>query len=267
MHPINSDREERGLVNSSCDISPVLRNGPDFLNGRQAMRYGVNESMSPLGFDAVNQANRASAEPAASKVFVVDDDERLRTGLKSLLESVGFHVEAFASTAQFCERVESAIPSCLILDVRLKGESGLEFQDWAAENHIVMPIIFMSGYGDIEMSVRAMKAGAVNFLTKPFREQDMIESVTEALNRDAVRLMKHNQSSTLREQFATLTPRERDIAVLVAAGYMNKAAASELELSEMTVKIYRARAMKKLAARTTADLVRKIRTLQADGEA
>ncbi|WP_415774103.1 response regulator transcription factor [Paraburkholderia sp. J8-2] len=180
---------------------------------------------------------------------------------------MGFHVETFPATAQFCERVQADIPSCLILDVRLKGESGLEFQAWAAENEIVMPIIFMSGYGDIEMSVRAMKGGAINFLTKPFREQDMIESVTEALQRDAARLMRLSQSSTLRERFSTLTPRERDIAVLVAAGYMNKAAASKLALSEMTVKIYRARAMKKLAARTTADLVRKIRTLQIGGDA
>ncbi|HKR47264.1 MAG TPA: response regulator [Paraburkholderia sp.] len=234
------------------------------------MSGGFNGSISPLRLDAMhhaNHANRVCTEPAASKVFVVDDDEKLREGLKSLLESVGFHVETFPSTALFCQRVQADIPSCLILDVRLKGESGLEFQDWAAENEIVMPIIFMSGYGDIEMSVRAMKGGAVNFLTKPFREQDMIESVTEALQRDAARLMKLNQSSTLREQFSTLTPRERDIAMLVAAGYMNKAAASKLELSEMTVKIYRARAMKKLAARTTAELVRKIRTLQIEGDA
>lgn len=234
------------------------------------MTRNANGSLSAFRFDAqyhANHASRACAEPAASKVFVVDDDEKLREGLRSLLESVGFDVETFPSTALFCERVQADIPSCLILDVRLKGESGLEFQEWAGENEIVMPIIFMSGYGDIEMSVRAMKGGAVNFLTKPFREQDMIESVTEALKRDAARLMKLRQSSTLREQFSTLTPRERDIAMLVAAGYMNKSAATKLELSEMTVKVYRARAMKKLAARTTADLVRKIRTLQIEGDA
>ncbi|WP_245641424.1 response regulator transcription factor [Paraburkholderia bannensis] len=233
---------------------------------RESGRHGVNRavmgSLSPMSFEANGAANRICAEPAGSIVFVVDDDELLRDALKGLLESVGFHVETFASTAQFCERARADIPSCLILDVRLKGESGLEFQRWAAANDIVMPIIFMSGYGDIEMSVRAMKAGAINFLAKPFRDQDMIESVTEALDRDAVRLAKYRQASELREQFATLTPRERDIAMLVAAGYMNKAAANELELSEMTVKIYRARAMKKLAARTTAELVRKIRTLQ-----
>lgn len=231
------------------------------------MSSSANGSLSPSRFAAQIHASRAGAEPASSKVFVVDDDEKLREGLKSLLESVGFQVETFASTARFCERVQADIPSCLILDVRLKGESGLEFQAWATENEIVIPIVFMSGYGDIEMSVRAMKGGAVNFLTKPFREQDMIEAVNEALQRDTARLMKLSQSSTLREQFSTLTPRERDIAMLVAAGYMNKAAASKLELSEMTVKIYRARAMKKLAARTTADLVRKVRSLQLEGDA
>jgi FixJ family two-component response regulator len=149
--------------------------------------------------------------------------------------------------------------------VRLKGESGLEFQQWAAANAMLMPIIFMTGYGDVEMSVRAMKSGAVNFLAKPFREQDMIEAVTEALERDAARLKAQTLAGTLREQFSTLTPRERDIAVLVAAGNMNKATASQLALSEMTVKIYRARVMKKLAARTTAELVRKVRALQLDG--
>jgi FixJ family two-component response regulator len=231
-------------------------------SGRQVIKHGVNGSLSATYFDTNAMVSRISADPVESTVFVVDDDETLREALKSLLESVGFQVETFASTAQFLARARADVPGCLILDVRLKGESGLEFQNWAAVNDIVMPIIFMSGYGDIEMSVRAMKAGAVNFLSKPFRDQDMIESVTEALNRDAARIAKYRQTSQLREQFATLTPRERDIAMLVATGYMNKTAASELGLSEMTVKIYRARAMKKLAARTTAELVRKIRALQ-----
>ncbi|WP_322044203.1 response regulator transcription factor [Paraburkholderia sp. J67] len=244
MHPDDRDRE----------------------SGRHAANRGVKGSGSPYGFEAMRAVNRICVEPGGSKVFVVDDDETLQEALKSLLESAGFLVETYATTAQFCERARVDIPSCLILDVRLKGESGLEFQKWAATSDIGMPIIFMSGYADIEMSVRAMKAGAVNFLAKPFRDQDMIESVSEALSRDAVRLAKYRQAHELREQFAMLTPRERDIALLVAAGYMNKAAASELELSEMTVKIYRARAMKKLAARTTAELVRKIRTLQIDSE-
>jgi FixJ family two-component response regulator len=235
-------------------------------SGRQATNRDLNGSGAPGGFEENHAVNRIRAEPAGSKVFVVDDDETLQEALKSLLESAGFLVETFPTTAQFRECARADIPSCLILDVRLKGECGLEFQKWAVANDIGMPIIFMSGYGDIEMSVRAMKAGAVNFLAKPFRDQDLIESVSEALNRDAVRLAKYRQASALREQFATLTPRERDIAMLVADGYMNKAAARELELSEMTVKIYRARAMKKLAARTTAELVRKIRTLQIDSE-
>jgi FixJ family two-component response regulator len=201
----------------------------------------------------------------AASVYVIDDDDRLREALKSLLESVGFRVAAFASTSAFRAYARAEVPSCLILDVRLKGESGLEFQQWAAANAMLMPIIFMTGYGDVEMSVRAMKSGAVNFLAKPFREQDMIEAVTEALERDAARLKAQTLAGTLREQFSTLTPRERDIAVLVAAGNMNKATASQLALSEMTVKIYRARVMKKLAARTTAELVRKVRALQLDG--
>lgn len=244
MHTIDGDRE----------------------SARDAANCSVMGLRSSTGFNAKGPVNRISAEPVEAKVFVVDDDEALQEALKGLLESVGFNVETFPSTAQFCARARADIPSCLILDVRLKGESGLEFQNWAAANDIGMPIIFMSGYGDIEMSVRAMKAGAVNFLAKPFRDQDMIESVTEALNRDAARLAKYRHTSQLREQFATLTPRERDIAMLVAAGYTNKASASELELSEMTVKIYRARAMKKLAARTTAELVRRIRALQVDSE-
>ncbi|WP_310630864.1 response regulator [Paraburkholderia sp.] len=202
---------------------------------------------------------------ASAAVFIVDDDDSLRKALTSLLESVGFRVAAFASTSAFRAHAKADVPSCLILDVRLKGESGLEFQQWAAANALHMPIIFMTGYGDVEMSVRAMKGGAVNFLAKPFREQDMIEAVSEALERDAVRRKAQTLASTLREQFSTLTPRERDIAVLVAAGNMNKATASQLALSEMTVKIYRARAMKKLAARTTAELVRKVRALQLEG--
>ncbi|WP_321817605.1 MULTISPECIES: response regulator transcription factor [unclassified Paraburkholderia] len=235
-------------------------------SGRHAINQRAKQSFTPMRMAEKLPLDRSYAEPAESRVFVVDDDASLQEALKGLLESVGFTVETFPSTASFCERARPDTPSCLILDVRLKGESGLEFQNWAAANDLAMPIIFMSGYGDIEMSVRAMKAGAVNFLAKPFRDQDMIESVAEALDRDAHRLARYRQTRQLREQFASLTPRERDIAMLVAAGYMNKAAASKLELSEMTVKIYRARAMKKLAARTTAELVRKIRTLQIDNE-
>ncbi|PVX85911.1 response regulator transcription factor [Paraburkholderia unamae] len=205
-------------------------------------------------------------EQMNSIVYVVDDDEGVRAALENLLESAGFEVQVFSSTSNFRAHERAETPSCLILDVRLKGESGLAFQEWALENRITIPIIFMTGYGDVEMSVQAMKGGAVNFLAKPFREQDMLEAVTEALTIDEARLKTRRLSEALRKMFSTLTPRERDIARLVAAGHINRVTAEKLGLTEMTVKIYRGRVMKKLSARSKAELVKKVRALCPDEE-
>ncbi|WP_053151060.1 response regulator transcription factor [Pseudomonas sp. Pf153] len=189
-------------------------------------------------------------------VYIVDDDEPLREALGSLLRSIDLHVETFGSVAQFMQHPRPAVPSCLVLDVRLRGTSGLDFQQELAAANIHLPIVFMTGYGDIPMTVRAMKAGAVDFLSKPFREQDLIDAVSAAHQRDRVRRESDHARQALEERYAALTPREKQVMALAVSGLMNKQIAGEIGLSEITVKIHRGQAMRKMCARSFADLVR-----------
>jgi FixJ family two-component response regulator len=196
---------------------------------------------------------------AESLVFVVDDDASVRQALTSLLQSVALHVEAFGSAADFLKRwrtVDSIAAACLILDVRLPGVSGLDFQTELAKANTDLPIIFISGYGDIPMTVRAMKAGAVEFLTKPFREQNLLDAVQLALQRDRDRRVREGASLQTRTRFEALTSREREVFGLVTAGLMNKQIAGELGVSEITVKVHRGSVVRKMGARSLADLVR-----------
>ena len=189
-------------------------------------------------------------------VYIVDDDASLRNALRSLLRSVGLQVQLFGSAPELLQSKLAETTSCLVLDIRLPGVSGLEFQSELAKANIHVPIIFMTGHGDIPMSVRAMKAGAIDFLTKPFRDQDMLDAVMMALERDRKRRESEGAFSDLRARFELLTPREREVMGLVTAGLMNKQIAAETELAEITVKIHRGHVMKKMAARSLADLVR-----------
>jgi RNA polymerase sigma factor (sigma-70 family) len=189
-------------------------------------------------------------------VFVIDDDADVRAGLTDLLGSVGLRSESFRSTAEFLEGQRSDVARCLILDVRLPGLSGLDFQTRLARDQIDIPIIFITGHGDIPMTVRAMKGGAVEFLTKPFREQDLLDAVQAALGRDRARREREKGLRELRQRFATLSPRERQVMILVTSGLMNKQIAAKIGISEVAVKVNRHKLMKKLATNTLADLVR-----------
>ncbi|MGY3693968.1 FixJ family two-component response regulator [Bradyrhizobium sp. USDA 3240] len=195
----------------------------------------------------------ANAEPI---VFVVDDDASVRDSLGNLFRSVGLRTAAFGSAHEFLQHKLPDVPSCLILDIRLPRLSGLDFQAELAKADIHIPIIFMTGHGDIPMTVRAMKAGAVDFLTKPFRDQDMLDAVTTAIERDRTRRNEARALANLRAAFATLTPRERQIMSLVTAGLMNKQVAAEIGVAEITVKIHRGHIMRKMAAKSLPDLVR-----------
>ncbi|AYV46735.1 DNA-binding response regulator [Caulobacter flavus] len=189
-------------------------------------------------------------------VHVIDDDASLRGGLESLFRSVGLDARGYGSAQQFLEANVGDTPGCLVLDVRLPGLSGLDFQARLEALGVRLPVVLMTGHGDIPMSVQAMKAGAVDFLSKPFREQDMLDAVNTALERDAARRAGDADLVALRAAYQTLSPRERQIMALAASGRMNKQIAHELSLSEVTVKIHRGSAMRKMAARTFADLVR-----------
>jgi FixJ family two-component response regulator len=200
---------------------------------------------------------RSGATPEETPiVYIVDDDASLRSALSSLLRSVGLRVQLFGSAPEFLQGKLAETASCLVLDIRLPGVSGLDFQSELAKANIHLPIIFMTGHGDIPMSVRAMKAGAIDFLTKPFRDQDMLDAVMMAIERDRKRRDSEGALSDLRAHFESLTPREREVMGLVTAGLMNKQIAAETELAEITVKIHRSHVMKKMAARSLADLVR-----------
>ena len=189
-------------------------------------------------------------------VLIVDDDPSLRDALSSLFRSVGIRAELFGSAPELLSSRLPDVPSCLVLDIRLPEVSGLDFQNQLANAGIRLPIIFMTGHGDIPMSVRAMKAGAVDFLTKPFRDQDMLDAVTVALERDRQRRENDRALSELQELQRSLTAREREVMAFVASGLMNKQIAGEMNLSEITVKIHRGRLMKKMGARSLADLVK-----------
>jgi FixJ family two-component response regulator len=189
-------------------------------------------------------------------VFVVDDDASLRESLRSLFGSVGLSVQAFASAAEFLRAKRPDVPSCLVLDVRLPGLSGLDFQAELAKTDTLIPIIFITGHGDIPMTVKAMKAGAVEFLTKPFRDQELLDAVQVGLERDRTRRAGETARSQVRVNFESLTSREREIMGLVTSGLMNKQIAGDLGVSEITVKVHRGSVMRKMGARSLADLVR-----------
>jgi FixJ family two-component response regulator len=191
-----------------------------------------------------------------SIVFVVDDDVSLREALKSLIRSVGLQVALFGSVPEFLDGKRPEAPSCLVLDIRLPGISGLDFQRKLAEANISIPIIFITGHGDIPMSVRAMKAGAVEFLTKPFRDQDLLDAIQVALERDRARRQQEAEIATLRDRFEHLTPREREVLPLVVSGRPNKQIAAEIGTSETTVKIHRGQLMRKMGAGSLPELVR-----------
>ncbi len=194
-------------------------------------------------------------------VIVVDDDESMRVALSYLFKSMDLAVRMHHSAADMMSEPLPDVPCCLVLDIRLPGISGLEFQDVLARNRISIPIVFMTGHGDIPMSVRAMKGGALDFLTKPFRDQDMLDAVMRGLADDKDRRDKENASVALRERFETLTPRQAELFKLVASGLMNKQIADILKVSEVTVKIHRGVMMKKMEARSVVDLVKKAELL------
>ena len=189
-------------------------------------------------------------------VFVIDDDAALREALSSLFRSVGLQVKAFATAPEFLQIKLPEGPTCLVLDVRLPGLSGLDFQAELTRAKIDIPIVFMTGHGDIPMTVRAMKAGAVEFLPKPFRDQDMLDAVQTGLERDRGRRKNASETARLRADFDTLTAREQEIMGLVTSGLMNKQIAGQLGVSEITVKVHRGSVMRKMNARSLADLVR-----------
>jgi FixJ family two-component response regulator len=189
-------------------------------------------------------------------VFVVDDDEAFREAVKSLLQSVGFQTRTFGTTEEFSRAKIPDAPSCLVLDVRLPGVSGLDFQSELKDSTDQLPIVFMTGHGDIPMSVRAMKGGAIEFLTKPFREQDLLDAVRIALERNQEQRAKECSLADLGQAFASLTAREKQVFSLVTAGLMNKQIAGELNVSEITVKVHRGNVVRKMGARSVAELVR-----------
>jgi FixJ family two-component response regulator len=211
----------------------------------------------------VTEHPKSSREPAAREpiVFVVEDDESVRRALTNLFQSVGLEVELFGSAPEMLENKLPDVASCLVLDVRLPGLSGLDFQTELAKAKIHIPIIFMSGHGDIPMTVRAMKGGAVDFLTKPFRDQEMLDAVLAAIEQDRKRRESDKKIAKFQALLETLTPREREIFSMVSSGLMNKQIAAELGLAEITVKIHRGHIMKKMGAKSLLDLVMKAETL------
>ena len=202
---------------------------------------------------------------ADAMVFVIDDDESMREALHSLIRSVGLRVATFGSADEFLQSERPDVPACLILDVRMPGLSGLDLQRDLSEGNIHIPIIFITGHGDIPMSVRAMKAGAVEFLTKPFRDQDLLDAIQQALDRDRRTRSQQADSADLRSRFHSLTPRETEVFELVVKGLLNKQIALQLGTSEITIKLHRRQVMEKMQADSLADLVRMSEKLPQKG--
>ena len=195
-------------------------------------------------------------------VFVVDDDPSVRRAIKRLVESMGLQVEMFGSGQEFLQANRPDVPSCLVLDIRLPGISGLDFQQELPKANVHIPIIFITAHGDVPMTVRAMKAGAVNFLTKPFRDQDLLDAIQLALEKDRARRQREAEIAVLQERYESLTHREREVITLVVAGKLNKQIAAEIGTAENTVKVHRSRAMEKMQAQSLAELVRMAERLQ-----
>lgn len=210
---------------------------------------------------AQKSAIESADQSPTPTIHVVDDDDSVRAALDSLFRSVGLKVRTYGSAQAFLEAFDDA-PGCLVLDIRLPGVSGLDFQAQMSELGVSLPVIFMTGHGDIPMSVRGMKAGAVDFLTKPFRDQDMLDAVAVAIERDREGREARQATAALRSQYASLSPREQQVMRLVTTGLMNKQVAFELGLSEITVKIHRGAAMRKMGAKSLADLVKMAESLE-----
>lgn len=205
---------------------------------------------------------RSTSSSPTPTIYIVEDDESLRAALEDLFQSVGHETAAFGSTSAFLAGFESNAPGCLVMDVRLPGVSGLDFQSRMEALGVRLPVILMTGHGDIPMSVQGMKAGAIDFLTKPFRDQDMLDAAAEALQRDRERRALASDSGRLQDLYRRLSPREQQVMGLVTAGRLNKQVAAELNISEVTVKIHRGSVMRKMEVRTLADLVRMAETLR-----
>ena len=202
----------------------------------------------------------------APVVFVIDDDPSVRSSLKFLLSTVGLQVESFDSADSFLHKKPPDAPSCLVLDVRMPGLSGLDFQNELARRHIHIPVVFLTGHGDIPMSVRAMKAGAVEFLTKPFRDQDLLDAVRVALERDRARREREKEVVDLQQRYDSLTSREQQVISMLVSGMLNKQIAGQLGTAESTVKVQRSRAMEKMHADSLVDLVRMIEKIKGPSE-
>jgi FixJ family two-component response regulator len=229
------------------------RPGYDGQAGQRERQMGMTESS--MAKSSMAESSMVDCGTPAL-VCIIDDDADVRCAVESLLRSVDYKVMAFASAEEFLACDEAASAACLMLDVYLDGADGLEVQQALHDRSIAVPVVLMTGQGDIPMTVRGMKAGAVNFLTKPFTEPDLLQAVAEAVDLDSRRRTERGQDDTVRGLYAKLTPRERDVMALVTAGLMNKQVAAKLELSEVTVKIHRGNMMRKMQAQSLADLVR-----------